>query len=88
MWSSPARWSTRRRPFRGGYSVVGHLLEAPLGTMTLVVNGATVAGTVRWPGALYEIRSVGEGFYAIREMDEPPLDCGVEGPHSETDHQH
>ena len=74
--------------FSGGYSIAGHLLEEPLGTMTLVVNGTTVAGTVRWPGALYEIRSVGEGFYAIREVDEPPLDCGVEGPHSETDHPH
>ena len=70
----------------GGYSVAGHLVEEPLGTLTLVVNGETVAGTVRLPGAVYEIRSVDGGLYAIREVDEPPLNCDVVEPHSETDH--
>ena len=74
--------------FSGGYSVAGHLVEEPLGTMTLVVNGETVAGTVRTLGATYQIRSVGDGLYAISEVEEPPLNCGVEGPHAETDHQH
>ena len=74
--------------FSGGYSVAGHLVEEPLGTMTLVVNGETVAGTVRLLGETYQIRSVGEGLYAISEVEEPPLDCGVEGPHAETDHRH
>ena len=74
--------------FSGGYSVAGHLVEEPLGTLTLVVNGATVAGTVRTLGETYHIRSVGDGLYAISEVEEPPLDCGVEGPHSETDHPH
>ena len=74
--------------FSGGYSVAGHLVEEPLGTMTLVVNGQTVVGTVRWAGEIYEIRSVGGGFYAISEVTEPPLNCGVEEPHSETDHSH
>ena len=36
--------------FSGGYSVAGHLVEEPLGTMTLVVNGEAVAGTVRLLG--------------------------------------
>ena len=73
--------------FSGGYAVAGRLVEEPLGTMTLVVNGETVAGTVRLPGETYHIRSVGEGLYAISEVEEPPLNCGVEGPHAETEHQ-
>ena len=36
--------------FSGGYAVSGRLVEQPLGTMTLVVNGETVAGTVRLVG--------------------------------------
>ena len=74
--------------FSGGYSVAGHLVEEPLGTMTLVVNGKTVAGTVRLPGEIYHIRSVGGGLYAISEVEEPPLDCGADALYSETDHQH
>ena len=74
--------------FSGGYSMAGHLVDEPLGTLTLVVNGETVAGTVRLPGETYHIRSVGDGLYAIREVEEPPLNCGVEGPHAETDHRH
>ncbi len=56
--------------------------------MTLVVNGATVAGTVRTLDGTYHIRSVGDGLYAISEVEEPSLNCGVEEPHAETDHQH
>ena len=74
--------------FSGGYSVSGRLVGDPLGTMTLVVNGETVAGTVRLPGELYEVRSVGDGLYTISEVEEPPLNCEVVEPHSETDHQH
>ena len=73
--------------FSGGYSVAGHLVEEPLGTMTLVVNGEAVAGTVRTLGEVYHIRSVGDGLYAISEVEEPPLNCGVEEPHTEMDHQ-
>ena len=79
-WTAPT--------FSGGYSVAGHLVEEPLGTLTLVVNGETVAGTVRTLGETYQIRSVGGGLYTISEVEEHPLNCGVEGPHSETDHQH
>ena len=74
--------------FSGGYAVSGRLVEEPLGTLTLVVNGETVAGTVRLPDGTYAIRSVDAGLYAISEVEEPPLNCGVEEPHSETDHQH
>ena len=74
--------------FSGGYSVAGHLVEEPLGTMTLVVNGETVAGTVRTLGETYHIRSVGDGLYAISEVEEPPLNCEVDESHSEAGHQH
>lgn len=74
--------------FSGGYAVSGYLVDDPVGTLTLVVNGASVAGTVRTLGETYHIRSLGDGLYAISEVEESPLTCGVEGPHSETDHQH
>ena len=75
--------------FSGGYSVSGRLVDEPLGTMTLVVNGERVVGSVRTLDGTYRIRSVGEGVYAVSEVEEPPLQCGVEGPHPETaDHRH
>ena len=75
--------------FSGGYSVSGRLVDEPLGTMTLVVNGERVVGSVRTLDGTYRIRSVGEGVYAVSEVEEPPLRCGVEGPHPETaDHRH
>ena len=73
--------------FSGGYAVSGRLVDEPSGTLTLVVNGETVAGTVRLLGETYRIRSVGDGQATISEVEEPPLNCGVEEPHSESDHQ-
>lgn len=74
--------------YSGGYSISGHLVEEPLGTMTLVVNGETVAGTVRRLGATYQILSVGEGLYAISEVEESPLHHAAEVLHSVTGRQH
>ena len=59
--------------FSGGYSISGRLVEEPLGTLTLVVNGETVAGSVRTLGGTYQIRSVGGEHYVISEVEEPPL---------------
>lgn len=72
----------------GGYSILGHLVEEPLGTMALVVNGETVAGAVRRSGETYHIRSVGEGRYAISEVAAPPFICPVHGVPFGPDHQH
>ena len=55
--------------FSGGWSVSGRIAGEPLGTMTLVVNGQAVAGTVRTLGGTYRIRWVGDGMYAISEVD-------------------
>ena len=74
--------------FSGGYAVSGSFVEAPLGTLTLVVNGGTVVGTVRLLEETYQIRSLGKGLYAISEVEEPPFTCGVEGPHPAVDHEH
>ena len=74
--------------FSGGYAVSGRLVDDPLGTLTLVVNDERVVGTVRTLEGTYAIRSVGGGQATISEVEEPPLNCGVGEPHSETDHQH
>ena len=74
--------------FSGGYSISGQLVDDPLGTLTVVVNGETVAGSVRTLGGTYRIRSVGGGLYAISEVEEPPLNCGVEDLLCETDDRH
>ena len=74
--------------FSGGYAVSGRIAGEPLSSLTLVVNGETVAGTVRLPGETYSIRSVGDGLYAISEVEEPPLECGVVEPPAETAHAH
>ena len=74
--------------FSGGYAVSGRLVGDPLGSMTLVVNGERVVGTVQSPEGTYRIRSIGAGLFAVSEVEEPPLECGVGEPHSETDHQH
>ena len=62
--------------FSGGYSLSGQLAGVEMGTMTLVVNGEVVAGTVRTPEATYRIRPAGAGLHAVSEVDLsrlPPL---------------
>ena len=62
--------------FSGGRALSGRLAGVELGTMTLVVNGAVVTGTVRTPEATYRIRPAGNGLHAVSEVDLsrlPPL---------------
>ena len=62
--------------FSGGQSLSGRLAGIEMGTMTLVVNGEVVAGTVRTPEATYRIRPVGNGLHAVSQIDParlPPL---------------
>ena len=54
-----------------------------MGTLTIVVNGETVRGSVRTLGGTYQIRSVGGGRYVISEVEEPPLVCDVLEPEAE-----
>ena len=63
-------------PTASGHALWGSLEGVELGTMTLVVNGKIVVGTVRTPNAVYSIRTSGDGKYVIRQIDEsslPPL---------------
>ena len=66
--------------FSGGYSISGRLLDEPLGALTIVVNGETVAGSIRTLGGTYRIRSVDGGHYVVSEVEEPPLRCEVLEP--------
>ena len=62
--------------FSGGYSLSGQLAGVEMGTVTLVVNGAVVAGTVRTPEATYRIRPAAGGLHTVSEVDLsrlPPL---------------
>ena len=55
--------------FSGGYSLSGPLAGVEMGTMTLVVNGDVVAGSVRTPEATYRVRPAGAGLHAVSEVD-------------------
>ena len=62
--------------FSGGRALSGRLAGVEPGTMTLVVNGAVVAGTVRTPEATYRIRPAENGLHTVSEVDRsrlPPL---------------
>ena len=70
-------------PTSSGHVLWGRLDGVELGTMTLVVNGSVVAGTVRTPDAVYTIRTAGDGAYVIRQIDEsslPPLGEPLQAP--------
>ena len=59
-----------------GYAAWGRLDGVALGTVTLVVNGDLVAGTVRSPLGVYDISMAADGSYVVSEIDEsklPPL---------------
>ena len=59
----------RTGPASAGYWLSGSIDGWAHGSLTLVVNGAVVAGTVRAPGATYTIRSVGGGRHVVRRLD-------------------
>ena len=61
-------------PTSAGYALSGRIDGVPAGSVTLVVNGDIVAGTVRMPMATYTIRSTGDGRVAVRGVGpSPPL---------------
>ena len=62
--------------FSGGQSLSGRLVGVEGGTLTLVVNGDVVAGTVRTPEATYRIRPAQNGLHTVSQIDPsrlPPL---------------
>ena len=75
-------------PTASGHALWGGLEGVKLGTMTLVVNGSVVVGTVRTPDAVYTIRTAGGGAYVVRQIDEsslPPLGEPLRGSIPEPD---
>ena len=60
-------------PTSAGYALWGGLEGMELGSVTMVVNGSVVVGTVRTPQAVYTIRTLSEGVYVIRQIDESTL---------------
>ena len=75
-------------PTSSGHALWGGLEGVELGTMTLVVNGSVVVGTVRTPDAVYTIRTAGGGAYVVRQIDEsslPPLGEPLRGSIPEPD---
>ena len=59
----------RTPTYSGGYALSGRLAGVAEGSVTLVVNGSVVAGTVRLPGATFRIRPAGAGRHAIIQVD-------------------
>ena len=62
--------------FSGGHVLSGQLLGLEWSTLTLVVNGDVVAGTIRTLEATYRIRSAGNGLHTVSQIDpaqQPPL---------------
>ncbi len=60
-------------PTSSGHSLWGSLEGVDQGTMTLVVNGSVVAGTVRTPDAVFTVKTTGQGEYVVRQIDESSL---------------
>ena len=63
----------RSAPTPRGYSLAGRLDGIPYGTVTLVVNGDVVIGTVRTPTATYAIEPAGAGSVHVRQVDPSSL---------------
>ena len=69
----------RRTPtFSGGHALSGRLAGVEPGTMTLVVNGDVVTGSVRTPTATYRIRPADAGRHSVIQIDPSQLPPGAE----------
>ena len=64
--------------YSGGYALLGRVAGVTEGTVTLVVNGSVVAGTVRIRGATYRIRPAGAGRQTIMQVDPSQLPYGCQ----------
>ena len=60
---------------KSGYGMSGNLEGTQFGTMSMVVNGDIVAGTVQSREALYEIRTLDDRKYSIEKVDAEKVDA-------------
>ena len=66
-----------------GYALTGRLEGVERGTVALVVNDDIVVGTVANPGGIYSLRSGGNGFHVITQIDQsrlPPESAPIPAP--------
>ena len=63
----------RSTPTSSGYALAGDLDGVPFGSVTLVVNGDVLAGTVRTSSAIYTIGTAADGSAVVRELDAAAL---------------
>ena len=55
------------------HSWIGHLAGIDASDVTFVVSGDVMVGRIGLPGAVYQIRYVGNGVHAVREINESAL---------------
>ena len=65
-------------PTPAGYVLSGRIEGIAGSTLTIVVNGTVVAGTIRTAGGTWRIRSAGDGLHVVSRVDESRLPPGAE----------
>lgn len=63
----------------GGSSWVGHVVDAPLSDVVMIVHDDTVNANVYTPQGLFQLRALGNGLHQVRQIDPARL------PHSHDD---
>ena len=67
----------RTAPTRWGYSLSGRVAGGGVGFVTLVVHEEAVAGSIWTPESAYELKHLGGGIHALRDVtNAPPVECG------------
>ena len=67
----------RTAPTNLGYSLSGRVTGERTGFVTLVVHDEAVAGSIWTPESAYELRHLGGGDHALRDVTNvPPIECG------------
>ena len=56
-------------PGRGQVQWEGRVPGAPSGTVTFVIDGAVMVGTIRMGQEVYEIRHLGDGVHVVTDVD-------------------
>ena len=48
---------------------IGHVEDEALSEVTMVANDGVLVGNIRGPDGYFQIRYVGDGVHAVREID-------------------
>lgn len=63
----------RTAPTKWGYSLSGRVTGGSVGFVTLVVHEEAVAGTIWTPSSAYELKHMGGGVHALRDVTNAPF---------------